>query len=205
LAGNVAKQTTGDTPFSVKEAAKETAIGAAAGGLIGGALHGLSEAGKDIASGISKFLGGPPPAATTVSGGAVATAVSGAGATATTLTGASAGSAGATLGSAAPTAFSKGSGGNEMSQSAKRSLAKEQGGVPRSAQPTKQGTHVDRATGAKTSWWEYTDSNGDTKIVVEHPDSSVHVGTPKPQSTHQEGGPPKYYQEPGTGHVGEDK
>ena len=48
----------------------------------------------------------------------------------------------------------------------------------------------------------YFDSKGKTKIVVEHTDGSVHVGTPKPQSPHPDG-PPKYCPVPGTGHVGE--
>ena len=86
-----------------------------------------------------------------------------------------------------------------LSQIAKRRLAKVLGGVARSAQPVRQGKY-----GRGTKWWEYKDSSGKIKIVVEHPDGSVHVGTPKPQSTHLEGGPPKYYQEPGTGHVGDD-
>lgn len=85
------------------------------------------------------------------------------------------------------------------SQEAKRRLAKELGGVPRSASPTAQGR-----TRHGTKWWEYTDSQGNRKIVVEHADGSVHVGTPKPQSEHQTGGEPKYRAVPGTGHVGED-
>ena len=45
--------------------------------------------------------------------------------------------------------------------------------------------------------------NGQRKIVVEHPDRTVHVGTPKPQSTHLDGGPPKFYDDGNFGHVGE--
>jgi hypothetical protein len=86
-----------------------------------------------------------------------------------------------------------------LTQAGKKGLAKELGGIPRSAQPTRQGRY-----GQGTKWWEYTDSHGNRKIVVEHPDGSVHVGRPKPQSQHLDGsGPPKYYPEPGTGHVGE--
>jgi len=84
-------------------------------------------------------------------------------------------------------------------RAAKRGLAKELGGIPRSAQPVRQGRY-----GQGTKWWEYEDHHGNRKIVVEHPDGSVHVGTPKRQSTHLEGGPPKYYPVPGTGHVGDD-
>ena len=88
---------------------------------------------------------------------------------------------------------------NALSQPAKRRLAKEQGGIPRSAQPTRQGRY-----GKGTKWWEYRDSQGNRKMVVEHPDGTVHVGRPKPQSKHLDGtGPPKFYSEPGTGHLGE--
>jgi hypothetical protein len=52
-------------------------------------------------------------------------------------------------------------------------------------------------------WWEYDDVAGRRKIVVEHPDRTVHVGTPKAQSAHREGGPPKYYDDGNFGHVGE--
>ena len=94
---------------------------------------------------------------------------------------------------------STGAGDGGVSQAAKRRLAKEQGGILRSAEPTHQGRYGDG-----TSWWEYTDSQGNRKIVVEHPDGSVHIGRPKPQSLHLEGtGPPRYFPEPGTGHVGE--
>jgi hypothetical protein len=79
----------------------------------------------------------------------------------------------------------------------KTRLARDKGDIPRSAQPTRQGG------GNGGRWWEYKDNNGQTKIVVKHPDGSVHVGTPKPQSTHGNGGPPKYYPVPGSGHVGE--
>jgi hypothetical protein len=85
-----------------------------------------------------------------------------------------------------------------LSQLAKRRLAKELGGVPRSATPVAQGGS------AKTGrWWEYRDSNGKLKIVVEHSDGTLHVGIPKPQSTHSTGGPPKYYDYGNFGHVGE--
>ncbi len=86
-----------------------------------------------------------------------------------------------------------------LTQKATRRLAKKQGEIPRSAQPTAQGRF-----GKGTKWWEYTDSHGNRIIVVEHPDGSVHVGRPKPQSQHLDGSwPPKYYPLPGTGHVGE--
>lgn len=86
----------------------------------------------------------------------------------------------------------------DLSQRAKRRLAKEYGDVARSATPVAQGGS------AKTGrWWEYKDTNGTTKIVVEHPDGSVHVGVPKPQSTHRSGGPPKYYDYGRFGHIGE--
>jgi RHS repeat-associated protein len=92
-----------------------------------------------------------------------------------------------------------GAGGSPLTQYAKTRLAKDLGGIPRSAQPIRQGNFK----GVK--WWEYKDHNGKVKIVVEHPDGSVHIGTPKPQSLHGEGkGPPKYYPVPGTGHVGDD-
>jgi hypothetical protein len=82
---------------------------------------------------------------------------------------------------------------------AKTRLAKELGGIPKSAQPIAQG----RFKGVQ--WWEYLDSSGKRKIVVVHTDGSVHVGVPKPQSLHLDGqGPPKYYQIPGSGHVGDD-
>ena len=84
-----------------------------------------------------------------------------------------------------------------LSQLAKRRLAKQLGGIPRSAQPIAQGRY-----GQGTKWWEYRDLQGNIKIVVEHPDGTVHVGIPKQQSTHHLGGPPKYYPIPGTGHVG---
>lgn len=86
----------------------------------------------------------------------------------------------------------------DLSQRAKRRLAKEYGDVARSANPVAQGGS------AKTGrWWEYKDVNGNKKIVVEHPDGTVHVGTPKPQSTHRSGGPPKYYDYGRFGHIGE--
>ena len=88
--------------------------------------------------------------------------------------------------------------GKKLCQEGKRKLAKELGNIPRSAQPKAQGTY-----GQGTKWWEYQDVNGKRKIVVEHPDGTVHVGTPKPQSTHRTGGVPKYYPVPGTTHVGE--
>jgi hypothetical protein len=91
-----------------------------------------------------------------------------------------------------------GKGAKLLSRRAKTRLAKEIGGIPRSAQPVAQGTF-----GKGTRWWEYASSQGERKIVVQHPDGTVHVGTPKPQSTHLDGGPPKYYPEPGTGHIGE--
>jgi RHS repeat-associated protein len=85
---------------------------------------------------------------------------------------------------------------NKMSQHAKRRAAKALGGIPQSCQPIRQHHSKDG------KWWEYRDQNGREVIVVEHPDGSVHVGTPKPQSPHRNGGPPKYYQVPGSGHVG---
>jgi RHS repeat-associated protein len=88
--------------------------------------------------------------------------------------------------------------GKPLSQLAKRRLAKSLGRVPRSAVPIAQGGST-----TKGRWWEYLDSEGNRKIVVEHPDGTVHVGTPKPQSTHLEGGPPKYYDDGSHGHVGE--
>jgi len=87
---------------------------------------------------------------------------------------------------------------DELTQRAKRRLAKVLGGVPRSQQPTAQGEY-----GEGTRWWEFVDLSGKPKIVVEHPDETVHVGTPKPQSGHREGGIPRFYPEPGTGHVGQ--
>jgi len=87
----------------------------------------------------------------------------------------------------------------KVTQAEKKGLAKDIGGIPRSSQPTSQGRF-----GQGTKWWEYIDSQGNRKIIVEHPDGSVHVGRPKPQSQHLDGtGPPKYYPEPGSGHVGE--
>ncbi len=88
-------------------------------------------------------------------------------------------------------------GGRVLSQAAKRRLAKQLGGIPRSATPIAQGgsSRVGR-------WWEYLDSNRKIKIVVEHTDGSVHVGVPKPHSTHHSGGPPKYYDVGNHGHVG---
>lgn len=92
-------------------------------------------------------------------------------------------------------------------QYGKRCLAKELGGVPRSASPVAQGTNTwwDTESEGRASerWWEYEDSQGNIKIVVEHRDGSVHVGRPKPHSQHHQGGNPQYYPEPGTGHVGE--
>lgn len=85
-----------------------------------------------------------------------------------------------------------------LSQNAKRRLAKQLGGVPRSSSPLAQGGSA--STGR---WWEYLDSNGRKRIVVEHPDGTVHVGVPKPQSAHRAGGPPKYYDYGSFGHVGE--
>lgn len=89
-----------------------------------------------------------------------------------------------------------------ISQYQKRRMARDAGGIPRSASPTRQGVSKNG-----TRWWEYKDAQGKTKIVVEHKDGSVHVGTPKPQSEHgtTPGAEPKYYEEPGTGHVGESK
>lgn len=89
---------------------------------------------------------------------------------------------------------------------AKRRLAKELGDIPRSAQPTAQGVINNSRSpgrGGPTRWWEYKDSNGTTKIVIEHGDGSVHIGTPKLGSPHRDGGLPKYYPVPGTGHVGD--
>jgi RHS repeat-associated protein len=92
---------------------------------------------------------------------------------------------------------------NSLSQRAKRRLAKALGGVPRSAQPIRQGIfRTPGSSGAGTRWWEYKDAGDATKIIIEHPDDTVHVGIPKPQSPHPNG-PPKYYPVPGTGHVGE--
>jgi|GEM_PF-959907 len=89
-----------------------------------------------------------------------------------------------------------------LTQRAKRRLAKQLGGIPRSADPIAQGRSADGGR-----WWEYPDGRGGRVIVVEHPDGSVHVGTPKEQSSHREGGPPKYYDNlgpdgEGFGHVG---
>ncbi|MCW3002037.1 MAG: hypothetical protein JWQ20_1335 [Conexibacter sp.] len=85
-----------------------------------------------------------------------------------------------------------------LSQAGKRRLAKRLGDIPRSSSPVGQGGST--RTGR---WWEYDDVNGQRKIVVEHPDGTVHVGVPKPQSTHPTGGPPKYYDYANFGHVGE--
>ncbi len=84
-----------------------------------------------------------------------------------------------------------------MSRNAKRRLAKELGDIPRSAQPVAQG-----GSNRIGRWWEYVNSSNEPRIVVEHPDKTVHVGIPKPQSTHRVGGPPKFY-DCGCGHVGE--
>jgi hypothetical protein len=85
-----------------------------------------------------------------------------------------------------------------MSQLAKRRLGKQYIGVPRSATPLAQG-----GSSATGRWWEYLDARGVVKIVVEHPDQTVHAGIPKPQSLHHEGGPPKYYDYGRFGHIGE--
>jgi RHS repeat-associated protein len=86
----------------------------------------------------------------------------------------------------------------QRTQREKRRLAKELGDIPRSEQATAHGGSA--ATGR---WWEYKDVNGVPKIVVEHPDGTVHVGVPKPQSDHAAGGPPKFYDYGGFGHVGD--
>ena len=75
------------------------------------------------------------------------------------------------------------------------------GGIPRSAQPLAQGGSA--RTGR---WWEYQNASGQTRIVVEHPDQSVHVGRIKEQSEHRSGGPPRYVDDivpGGFGHIGE--
>jgi uncharacterized protein RhaS with RHS repeats len=82
---------------------------------------------------------------------------------------------------------------NEGCRKAKRRNAKDIAGVPRSATPTAQGRYSEPGSGmVPTQWWEYVNNVGMTIIIVEHPDQSVHVGTPKPQSTHHEGGKPKF-------------
>lgn len=48
-----------------------------------------------------------------------------------------------------------------------------------------------------TKWWEYTTPDGKKKLMVEHADGSVHVGAPKPQSTHRDGGEAKYFEDAG--------
>lgn len=92
-----------------------------------------------------------------------------------------------------------------LTQKAKKSLAKRVADIPHSAEPVAQG-------GSKTQgrWWEYVDPKDPAGkkrlIVVEHKDGTVHVGRPKPQSRHHEGGPPKYYDDVvpgGADHVGE--
>jgi len=87
----------------------------------------------------------------------------------------------------------------------RRTIAKKLGGIPRANHPICQG--VFRKPGDKrfTKWWEYRDWRGGRKIVIEHHDGSVHVGTVKPDSRHREGdGPPKYWQVPNSGHAGDD-
>jgi RHS repeat-associated protein len=100
-------------------------------------------------------------------------------------------------------------GDNSGSQYAKRRLAKQYGDIPLSASPTAQGTYppphqpIPRGT-QRTRWWEYENIHGETVIIVEHPDASVHVGTPKPDSKHHEGGIPEFYKYPGApDHIGE--
>lgn len=84
----------------------------------------------------------------------------------------------------------------------RRRLAKRLGDIPKRNRPIAEG----RTSGSDGGrWWEYRDRNGNTKIVVEHPDGSVHVGTPKPQSNHRAGEPPRYFPVPGSGHVGDDQ
>jgi hypothetical protein len=85
-----------------------------------------------------------------------------------------------------------------LSQAGKRRLAKRLGEIPRSSSPTAQGGSAQ--TGR---WREYVDRSGRRRIVVEHSDGTVHVGRPKPQSTHTSGGPPKYFDDGNFGHVGE--
>jgi hypothetical protein len=87
--------------------------------------------------------------------------------------------------------------GEDLSQLAKRRLAQRLGRIPTSSSPIAQG-----GSSVTGRWWEYLDSEGNLKIVVEHPDGSVHVGIPKPQSLHREGGPPKFYDYGPFGHVG---
>jgi hypothetical protein len=57
--------------------------------------------------------------------------------------------------------------------------------VPRLATPIAQ------STSKNGSWWEYVDHRGEAKIVVQHPDGSIHRGTIKACSRHREGGPPR--------------
>ncbi len=94
--------------------------------------------------------------------------------------------------------------GKGLSEAAKRALAKRLGRIPRSNQPLRQGRFGDGADELNTLWWEYLDEAGNLKMVVPHPDGSVHVGTPKPQSLHRTGqGPPKFYADPNVPTIGE--
>ena len=77
---------------------------------------------------------------------------------------------------------------NCASEYARRRLAKVDTGIPRSATPVAQGTSKEGA-----HWWEYVDSNGNPKLVVQHPDGSIHSGRIKAGSSHRQGGPPRYY------------
>jgi hypothetical protein len=90
-----------------------------------------------------------------------------------------------------------------LTQLGKRRLAKFLGGIARSSQPTRQGRYG-RGKSA-TKWWEYRDATGKTRIIVEHSDGSVHVGTPKADSTHLSGGKPMFQRLPGVPkHIGDD-
>lgn len=101
------------------------------------------------------------------------------------------------LGAAAPGGGYATIGKQALSQYGKRRLAKDLAGIPRSAQPVAQG-----GSAKIGRWWEYQDASGKLRIVVEHSDSTVHVGTPKAGSPHRSGGPPRYFDD-GFGRVGE--
>jgi len=83
---------------------------------------------------------------------------------------------------------------------ARVNLAKRLGGIPRSQPPVAQ-SHSKAG-----SWWEYKTEAGERRIIVAHKDGTVHIGTPKAQSEHLTGGPPKYHDDVipgGLGHIGE--
>jgi RHS repeat-associated protein len=75
--------------------------------------------------------------------------------------------------------------------------AKRAGGIPTSQQPGSQGRYrAPGDSGEATEWWEFDAPGvpGGKLIVVRHPEGHYHVGRPKPQSEHHDGGPPKYYE-----------